>query len=90
MHVYQNYRTNTGDTTPTVIASTASPFKFCGSVLPALGEQTDADEFSMLDKLSRLTSLPIPQRLAELRDKEERFTDVVDPSDMIDVVNRLL
>ena len=71
-------------------ASTASPFKFCNSVLPALGEETSDDDFAMLERLSELTGLPVPERLAELRDKEERFTAVVEKSQMKDVVDSLV
>ena len=44
--VYEDYRERTGDTTPTVIASTASPFKFCQSVISALGGTVSGDGLS--------------------------------------------
>ncbi|MBR2783117.1 MAG: threonine synthase [Firmicutes bacterium] len=89
LRVYYNYRFQECDITPTVVASTASPFKFCGSVLPALGEEVTGDDFAMLEKLSRLTGLPVPERLAQLKDKQERFTAVVEKTEMKNVVNEL-
>ncbi len=78
VHVYESYRAATGDTTPAVIASTASPFKFSASVLAAL--QTDAaaqgDEFAMLDELAVLTGTACPQQLTGLKEKPVRFNDV--------------
>ena len=90
LRVYYDYRFKECDITPTVVASTASPFKFCNSVLPALGEETSDDDFAMLERLSELTGLPVPERLSELRDKAERFTDVVEKSQMKDVVDSLV
>ena len=90
LRVYYDYRFRECDITPTVVASTASPFKFCNSVLPALGEETSDDDFAMLERLSQLTGLPVPERLSELRDKAERFTDVVEKSQMKDVVDSLV
>lgn len=90
LKVYYDYRVRACDITPTVVAATASPFKFCGSVLPALGEETTTDDFAMLQRLSQLSGLPVPAPLAELKDKPERFPDVVEQGRMKDVVNRLL
>ncbi len=78
--VYYKYRAQTCDKTPTVIASTASPYKFCASVLDALSPSARAglDEFQMLEALKRLTGVPCPPRLEELRGKKVRFTEVCD------------
>ncbi len=84
--VYQDYAEKTGDQTPTVIASTASPFKFAGSVLPAIGIQPQGDDFALLEELSAASSLPAPKALAELKEKTERFTDVVKPAEMKNAV----
>lgn len=65
-----------------MIASTASPFKFAGSVLPAIGVQPQGDDFAMLSELSDASKLPAPKALAELKDKKERFTAVVEPEGM--------
>ncbi|MBE6075106.1 MAG: threonine synthase [Selenomonas ruminantium] len=71
--VAENYQQATGDDHYMVIASTASPYKFNGSVLEALGVDTAGlDEFAMLDKLQELNDDPTPQGLASLRTKAQR------------------
>lgn len=59
--VWQKYRQQTGDNTPAIIVSTASPYKFPGAVLQAVsGRREEAEESSLLSSLSRLTGTPIP------------------------------
>ena len=66
--VYQKYQKETGDQTKTVIASTASPYKFSRSVMEAIaGPQDEADEFALIDKMSRLSGTEIPQAVEEIR-----------------------
>jgi threonine synthase len=72
--VYNDYRASTGDTTPTVIASTANPYKFSTAILSAFGE-TAGDDFSAAKKLNEITSEPIPANISGLKDKKVRFTD---------------
>ncbi|MBR1763925.1 MAG: threonine synthase [Ruminococcus sp.] len=84
--VYEDYKAATGDETRTVIASTASPYKFSGSVLSAIGEDTDSDEFALVEKLAEVSKLPIPASLAALRDKDVRFTKTIEKQDMKDYV----
>lgn len=67
---------------PTVVLSTASPYKFSRSVLTALGETSTADEFADMQKLSDLTSVPIPAPLAGLAGRRVLHTDTVDVSEM--------
>ena len=63
---------------PTVIASTANPYKFSASVLEALqADCITGDDFSNLEALERLTGLRAPVQLRELRDKPERFFQVI-------------
>jgi threonine synthase len=78
VHVYDQYRAASGDTTPTVIASTANPYKFTPAILEALGEAVDADPFALQAALHNVTNAPIPAPLANLGDKAVRFTDVCD------------
>lgn len=81
--VYRAYVEATGDKTPTVIASTASPYKFPKSVLAALlGQAPDIDEFDMSEALFKETGTQIPAQLAGLKDKTIRFTTVSEVSDM--------
>lgn len=84
------YRQETGDETPAIVASTASPFKFCASVLEALGDFTPVSGLDALDRLSARTGQPVPAPLAGLRDKAVRFTQVVEKDHMLDAVRSLL
>jgi threonine synthase len=88
--VYEDYKAATGDTTKTVIASTASPYKFSGSVLSAIGVNTDASEFDLVEKLAETSKLAVPQSLAALKDKEIRFSEVIDKTEMKSYVFRTL
>ncbi len=80
--VYEDYRAKTGDATKTVIASTASPYKFTGSVLEALGGDTAADDFAQIEELSALSKLEAPAQLANLKNCEVRFTKSIDKDGM--------
>ena len=91
--VHNDYMEKTGDKTKTIIASTASPFKFNGAVLSALDDETslaDLDEFRLLEKLANDYELRIPKSLASLEDKEVRFEVVCDKNQMKAVVNEFL
>ncbi|MBQ6266942.1 MAG: threonine synthase [Clostridia bacterium] len=89
--VYEDYRARTGDATPTVIASTASPFKFSAAVLEAVGGSDDAlDEFGMVERLAAVTGKPCPAPLAGLRDKAVRFDGCCEKEGMEQVVFDLL
>ena len=90
MAVYEDYRNQSGDNTVTVIASTASPFKFCDSVLKALGEQEIASGLEVLDQLSRVTGLAAPAPLAELKNKQIRFDRSTEKEKMVDMVLGML
>ena len=74
----------TGDKTPAVIASTASPYKFSRSVLQAVAPETELPntEFDTVDKLNEITKMPVPAPLAGLKDKKVRFTDVTEVDKM--------
>ncbi len=84
--VYEDYVKATGDNTPVVIASTASPYKFAKSVLSALGEATDMDEFDILDNLSEFTKTDIPAPISNLKTAKVRFSNCAEKQDMAKVV----
>ncbi len=86
----EQYRKETGDDTPTIVASTASPFKFCNSVLSALGVKDQKEGLDILDQLSEVTGLPAPAPLAGLRGKSVRFEDCVEKDHMLDAVQKML
>ncbi|MCD7828633.1 MAG: threonine synthase [Clostridiales bacterium] len=75
--VCEDYRAETGDLTPTVIDSTASPYKFAASVLSALtGDSAAGDEFDMVSQLEEMTGVKAPEQLRNLKDKKVRFSNV--------------
>ncbi len=66
--VYRSYRMKSRDKTPTVIASTASPYKFTGSVLRAIDPGYEsADDFDKADRLYELSKISIPKAVSEIR-----------------------
>ncbi len=76
--VYEDYCARTGDSTPTVIASTASPYKFCQSVITALGGTVTSDGTELLDQLHAMTGEAIPKPLNALKGQTPRFDLVID------------
>ncbi len=90
--VYDEYVKSTGDDIPTVIDSTASPYKFSSSVLHAVldGKVPELDEFDMVDELNRITGADIPSPISSLRDKSVRFSNVCNKNDMAQMVFKLL
>ena len=81
-----DYRSDTGDETPTVVVSTASPFKFCDSVLSALGKPCAQEGTALIDILSETTGCMIPAPLAAIKEKTQRFPGCVTPDGMKKVV----
>lgn len=80
--VYEDYKKSTGDTTKTIIASTASPYKFSAAVLEAIeGKTSDISEYEKVDRIAELSDIPVPSALADLKNKPERFNDVIDKND---------
>ncbi|MDR3767317.1 MAG: threonine synthase [Butyricicoccus sp.] len=90
VRVYEDYRRTTQDTTPTVIASTASPFKFCRAVVEALGGKLERDDVTQLDVLSQMTGIEAPAPLAALAGKQPRFDRVVDKEEILDTIDLLV
>ncbi len=86
VNVYNNYVNETGDNTETVIASTASPYKFCASVLSAFGEKAPEKEFDAVDLLNAKTGVKIPEPLLALKDAKVRFTDICEKDKIKDFV----
>ena len=89
-HVLEQYRKETGDQTKTVVASTASPFKFCDAVLDALNVTDKATGTALLDQLAEVSGMPAPQPLATLKDKQVRFTSWTEKEQMRTVVTDFL
>ena len=88
--VLDKYRKGTGDNTPALVVSTASPFKFCSSVLPALGVTQLAQGTGILDQLTQVTGVEAPAPLAGLKDRKVRFQIVTEKEHMVDQVLEML
>ena len=88
--VLQDYRAATADDTPAVVVSTASPFKFCDSVLTALGVKELQPGTAILQQRTEPTGKPAPKPLASLAGKEVRFTQVTEKEAMAEVVSQIL
>lgn len=89
--VCEKYRQQTADPTKAVILSTASPFKFNTSVVTALqGTAEEANEFVILEQLSRLSGWPIPKQLAELEQKQRLHSISCKPEEMAKTVQDIL
>ncbi len=89
--VYFSYRNKTGDKTPTVIASTASPYKFTRSVLGALDATLLCDDdFEMADRLSAFSKTEIPKAVTSIRDAKILHDTVCSVGNMKDTVVKLL
>ena len=89
-NVAGQYRTKSGSDRPLVVVSTASPFKFCKSVLEALGETSFAAGTDIIAQLAQKTGKPAPAPLAGLAGKAVRFTDVTGKDEMTQVVTEFL
>ena len=71
---------------PTVVLSTASPYKFSTAVLTAIGADTSGSEYDRMERMQALTGIPIPPALAALRTKPERHTGVIPKEKMLEFV----
>lgn len=81
-YVYDKYKESTGDNTKTVIASTASPFKFVGNVMKAIGEDKTGDDFTLCDELAKLANVKVPKAVEEIKNAPIKHDTVIEISDM--------
>ena len=84
--VLTDYRRETGDMTPAIFVSTASPYKFCDSVLSAIGETPAEDSVDRIAQMEAVTGVAAPARLAALKGKAPRFHQVTKREAMENVV----
>lgn len=85
--VYEDWQKEQDNGCPTVILSTASPYKFCASVLKALTkEEVSGDGFALMEKLWELTGVPVPERLAALKDAKSLHNDTINKEMMKEYV----
>lgn len=90
--VYQKYKKDTNDAgTKTVIASTASPFKFTRSVMDAIDMKYDSmSDFELVDELSRIGNVKVPQAIEEIRNAKVLHDTVCEVAEMPSVVKKFL
>lgn len=89
--VYENYKKESGDTRKTVIASTASPYKFARSVMTSIDEKYDAlEEFVLIDELEKVSCVDIPNAIKEIRDAKVLHTIECDADKMEETVKTIL
>lgn len=81
---------SSGEYFPTVIVSTASPYKFCDSVLDALSLDSSAHGSALIERLEKATGVPAPAPLKGLDSRQLRFTDCTAKEKMSEVVLKFL
>lgn len=89
--VFYKYKEETKDDTVTVIASTASPYKFTRSVIEAIeNKATNEDDFTLVDRLCEVSGVKIPNAIEEIRNAEVRHTMVCEKDKMQETVVGIL
>ena len=89
--VYKKYEKETEDTTKTVIASTASPYKFTRSVMNAIDPAYDSKtDFELIDELEKLSGVKVPQAIEDIRSAAVLHDTVCETADMCKEVKKIL
>ncbi len=84
---YDKYAKATSDSSPVVIASTASPFKFLKSVITAIDSKyADSDDFELIDVLSKTSNVDVPQAIEDIRNAVIVHDTVCDVNEMKSLV----
>ncbi len=89
--VYEKYKKETGDDRQTLIASTASPFKFTRSVSDALGIETEnKSDFELVYELSEKSGLKIPVSIYKIEEREILHDNLCSKNEMKEIIKKLL
>ena len=89
--VYEKYKKETGDDTKTLIASTASPYKFVRSVMSAIDSKYEnSEDFALIDELNRISGVKIPDAVEQIRSAKILHDTVADKDDMKKTVMEFL
>lgn len=90
--VYKKYVEETKDTNKTVIASTASPYKFTRSVMEAIDQDkySALGDFELVDQLSEISKVAVPNAIEEIRNAQIRHNTVAEVDEMPGVVKKIL
>ena len=90
-NVYTKYKKDSNDKTPTIIASTASPFKFARSVMGAIDQKyVTMPDFDLIDELSKVGNVAIPKAIEEIRSAKVLHNKQCDKDKMVDTVKEFL
>jgi len=90
MHAAREYRRAEAAGRPIVVLSTASPYKFPGPVLRAVGGSAEGDEFAQMRALNRLSGVPVPAGLSNLDRRPILHRDLIDREEMLDYILSVL
>ena len=89
--VYKAYREDSKDDRKTVIASTASPYKFAGSVMSAIDPKYKGqDDFKLIEELQKVSGTELPNAIKEIINAEIRHNTECDVDQMEQTVKNLL
>lgn len=89
--VYKKYKAETRDNTKSVIASTASPYKFARSVMNAIDTKYDSmTDFELIDELSKISGVEVPQAIEEIREAKVLHDTICEVAEMPSVVKKFL
>lgn len=89
--VCAQYRKDSGDEKKCLVASTASPYKFIHSVMTAIDEKyASVDEFSLINELSSISGVEIPNAINEIRNADIRHNRECDADQMKATVKEIL
>lgn len=89
--VYEKYKEETKDGKKTVIASTASPYKFTRSVMEAIDEKyASMGDFELVDELSKISNTPVPNAIEEIRTAPVLHNTTVEVEEMPKIVKKIL
>ena len=84
--VYRKYLEESGDNSPTIIASTASPYKFHNKVLTSIGLDVAKDEFQGLEMLAKLMDEELPKQIEELKELPQIHNHLINKDQMKDII----
>lgn len=90
-YVCGEYKKESGDQTKELVISTASPYKFAGSVMKAIDKRFEnREEFVLIDELERVSQVEVPNAIEEIRDADILHTGECDVDKMKDTVKQIL
>ena len=90
MNVAESFIDYTETENATVVLSTASPYKFAQDVLKAISGKMQKDPFVAASTLNQLTATPIPEQLLSLKQKEVRFSEVIERTETLNAVMKFI